>query len=88
MSVRLMNKHWYAIALEPNRLLAVKVDSTSAAEAWLAGHEVILAEHMDLARMAALDQRKLVVRTRPFSHIRRYFPPLTGTSIMTKEWAT
>ena len=88
MSVKVTNKDWYAIALEPDRLLAVKLDSTSAAEAWLAGREVVLAEHTGLERMAALDQRKLVVRTGPFSHIRRYFPPLKETSILTMDWAT
>jgi hypothetical protein len=88
MSVKAMNKDWYTIVWEPNRLLAVKVDSTSAAEAWLAGREVVLAEHVGLARMAALDHRNLVVRTRPLSHIHRYFPPLKETTIVAMEWAT
>ena len=71
-----MAQGWCTIALETDRLLVVKGDHHSVAEAFAAGHQIVLADHADLKRIATLHRRELVVRTEPFSHIRGYFPSL------------
>lgn len=81
-----MNVNWYALCLEPGRILATIIDSELAAELLLAAHPVFLGTTSDLMRLAGRQHKSVAVLGRiADDDVRPHVPTYAGSRRATTD---